>query len=486
MKSLSSLLSGIEILEIIGNKTSQINSIHFDSRSVQKQSIFAAYKGDSHDGHDFIEDAIGRGAAVIIHEREILEKHLAITFVRVSDSRIALASIAQNFYNHPSKKLKLVGVTGTNGKTTTVTMLFKLFKELGYSSALISTIENRINDEVFKTINTTPDPITLASFLDQAVRKGCTHAFMECSSHAIDQERIWGLEFAFAIFTNLTHDHLDYHKTIEIYAQAKKELFDTLSGDSFALANCDDIWGEYILSQTRAKKYFFSLKDKKLKQSINGLTISWDGKTIKSRLIGTFNAYNIIGIYTAGILLGAPEEKIISAIALIDPPAGRLEFIWSKDKVCGIIDYAHTPDALLNVLETIKEIMPKGGKIITVVGCSGERDRTKRPLMGKIAYEKSDYTVFTSDNPKSENPKMILEEIVKGLPKNTNKYECEPDRVKAINIACSHISSGDTILLAGKGHEDCQILDTGKIPFSDKEELQKHFKNRAIPKKVLK
>lgn len=478
MKTLSALLEDTKTLEIIGNKESLINAIHFDSKSVQNQSLFVAYDGVSQDGHNFIEDAITRGAIVIVHEKEILNKNTGIAYVRVKDGRKALATIAQSFYSHPSKRLKLVGVTGTDGKTTTATLLFKLFSALGYPSALMSTIENKISDETFPASHTTPDPVGLASFLDQAANKGSKYAFIECSSHAIDQQRIWGLEFALIIFTNLTHEHLDYHKTIEEYALVKKTLFDSMRVNSFAVANGDDQWAEYMLSETKAEKHFFSLKDKKVTQSLEGIAVSWNGKKIISKLIGTFNSYNILGIYTAAILLGMDEQKTIKEIAKLNPPPGRMEFIWSKDGICGVIDYAHTPNALDNVLRTLRSVMPRKSRIITVTGCTGERDPSKRPIMGKIAYELSDYTVFSSDDPRSEDPLAILKEVTMDLPALSDKFECESDRVKALAKAVSLAKPGDVVLLAGKGHETSQILSTGKIHFSDKEELQKLFNER--------
>lgn len=474
MKTLSELISGLDVLKKTNDTSTKIASIHFDSRFVKKNSVFVAVRGIISDGHNFINDAIGRGAIVIIHDKEDIEKISGITYVQVKESHIALAQLAQNFYNHPSKKLKLVGVTGTNGKTTSATMLFNLFESLGHPSALLSTIENKIGKKTYPATYTTPDQIILASFLNQAVEAGCEYAFMECSSHSLDQKRVGGLEFAGALFTNLTHDHLNYHKTMENYARSKKELFDNLPENAFAVANQDDLWSEYILSETRAKKYFFSLKDKNLKQSADGLSMSFDGKVIKSKLIGTFNAYNILGVYQVSKLLGAPEDKVIEIISSAEPPAGRLEFIKSKKGVSGIIDYAHTPDALENVLKTLREIVPTA-RIITVVGCNGEGDVLKRPIMGEIACDLSDYVVFSSDNPKNEDPEKILKDITQNLPPQTGRFECEVDRAKAIEMAYEHAKPGDILLLAGKGHEDYQSLKEGKIHFSEKELLEKLF-----------
>ncbi len=474
MKTLSELISGLDILEQIGDTSIKISSIHFDSRFVKKNSVFVAVRGTVTDGHNFIDGAIARGAIAIIYDKGSIEKISGITYVRVKESHIALAQLAQNFYNHPSKKLKLVGVTGTNGKTTSATMLFDLFEKLGHPSALLSTIENKIGKKTYPATHTTPDQIVLAEFLNKAVEAGCEYAFMECSSHAIDQRRVWGLDFTGALFTNLTHEHLDYHKTMENYAKAKKEFFDNLPKNAFAVANQDDLWSEYILSETRAKKYLFSLKDKNLKQSAEGLSMSFDGKVLKSKLIGAFNAYNILGVYMVAKLLGAQEDRVIEIISSAEPPAGRLEFIKSKKGVIGIIDFAHTPDALEKVLKTLREIVPTA-RIISVVGCTGEADVLKRPIMGKIACDLSDYVIFSSDNPKNEDPEKILKDITQSLPPQTGRFECEVDRAKAVEIAYQHAKPGDIILLAGKGHEDYQSVKGGRVHLSEKEILTKLF-----------
>lgn len=463
MKTSLNLLSDIEILETIGELPPNISSICFDSRLVEKKSIFVAVKGMETDGHVFIDNALARGAIAVVYEKEGINKLPDIVYIRVRDSHAALAKLAQNFYDHPSKKLKLVGVTGTNGKTTTATLLFKLFENLGHKSALLSTIENRIGNEIFPATLTTPDPIAIASFLDQAVRSGCKYAFMECSSHAIDQKRIDGLQFAGAIFTNLTHDHLDYHKTIEAYAGAKKQLFDTLPKNSFALANADDKMSHYMLKDTPAHKYFFSLDGK---ADFNEI--------IETKLIGRFNAYNALAIYAAAVLLGAPIDEVRLVLRELEAPAGRMESIESNTGIRGVVDYAHTPDALENVLKTLREVAQSGAKIITVVGCGGDRDSSKRPIMARITCELSDLTILTSDNPRSEDPKKILDDMVAGIPVG-KKFEREPDRVRAITMAVQLSKPGDMILIAGKGHEDYQILKKGKIHFSDQEELRKIF-----------
>lgn len=470
MKTLSELIANLDSEEITGEVSKVISSIHFDSRVVEKNSIFVAIKGIEKDGHEFINEATSNGAIVIVYENKNFKTKPDLTYIKVKDSRTTLANLAKNFYNHPSKKLKLVGVTGTNGKTTTATLLYNLFKNLGYRCALLSTIENKVGDKIYPATHTTMNPVAIASFLEQAVAEGCEYAFMECSSHAIDQKRVWGLEFAGAIFTNLTQDHLDYHKTMQDYAKSKKELFDNLSVNSFAIANQDDEWGKYIISETKAKKHLISLKDKKFEQSIKGLKLSWGNTVLESKLIGKFNAYNLLGIYTVAMLLGLLEEKVIKTIKNLKPPAGRLEFISPKKGINGVIDYAHTPDALDNILKTIREMAPNKAKIITVVGCGGERDKLKRPIMGKIAHELSDYVVFSSDNPRNEDPEEILQDVVSELPQTNGKYECESDRAVAIRLAFQHAHEGDIVVLAGKGHEDYQVLKEGKVHFSDKEQ----------------
>ena len=461
MKTLSELLSSIEILETVGETSLEISSICFDSRLAEKKSVFVAFKGTETDGHVFIDNALEHGATAVVYEKEVPNKLPGIAYIRVRDSHAALAELAQNFYDHPSRKLKLIGVTGTNGKTTTATLLFKLFEGLGHKSALLSTIENKISDETFSATHTTPDPTAIASFLQEAVRRGCKYAFMECSSHAIDQKRITGLEFTGVIFTNLTHDHLDYHKTMTAYAKSKKALFDSLPANSFALANLDDKMSHYMLKDTPAHKYFFSLDSN---ADFNEI--------IETKLIGKFNAYNALGIYATAVLLGVPADQVKLKLKELEAPAGRMELIESKTGVRGIVDYAHTPDALENVLKTLREVAGSETKVITVVGCGGDRDTTKRPIMARIACGLSDQVILTSDNPRSEDPEKILDDMVAGVPVGKN-FEREPDRARAIAIAVKLSRPGDIVLLAGKGHEDYQILNGGKIHFSDREELKK-------------
>lgn len=478
MKLFKDILKSEDILDSHGDTSIRVTSLSFDSRKVVQGSVFFVIKGNAQDGSVYIDDALSKGAAALVYEGEEIPTD-KIPCVRVENVRKALAHSAQIFFDSPSKKLKLVGVTGTNGKTTTATLLYQLFKSFGYKVALISTVENKIDDEVFHTDHTTPDPITLASFLNDAVLKGCTHAFMECSSHAIDQGRIEGLHFAGGIFTNLTHDHLDYHKTLEEYAKAKKRFFDMLPENSFAVANMDDTYAKFMLESTKAKKLFFSLKKdvfakgKVIDNSLRGLTIEMNGVTLKSKLIGLFNAYNILGIYCSAILLGEPIDKVLPALSELTPPAGRLEFIESKNEVFAVVDYAHTPDALENVLKTLRYIVSKNSKIITVVGCGGDRDKTKRPIMGRIASSLSGFVIFTSDNPRTEDPEQILKDIVFGL--DGENFEIVVDRKEAIQKACLKAEPGDIILVAGKGHETYQIFKNETVHFSDLEELQEQL-----------
>lgn len=458
------LISRLGVLEVIGNTSVSVDCVNFDSRKSAQNSLFISTKGIENDGHDYIDEAIRKGARAIIHQGSIKKKVEGITYIKVSDSRQSIGIVAQNFYNHPSRRLKLVGVTGTNGKTTTVTLLFKIFRALGHHVALVSTVENRIDDKIYETDHTTPDPLTLTSFLRQAVDSGTEYAFIECSSHGIEEERIAGLEFAGGIFTNLTLDHLDYHGTFEKYAEVKKRFFDQLPENAFALANIDDQRGKYMLSETSAHKYFFSLNS----------SADFIG-TLKTKLIGRFNTYNALAVYAVATLLGAPDKKVRQILSKLKPPTGRLEFIKSKKGIYGVVDYAHTPDALENVLKTLKDLKGEGKSLITLVGCGGDRDKTKRPIMGEIAVSFSDYVIFTSDNPRTEDPDTILSDIVAGVPKEVKNYECYLDRAEAIKKACDMAHSGDIILVAGKGHETYQIFKDKSTHFSDLEELNRHL-----------
>jgi UDP-N-acetylmuramoyl-L-alanyl-D-glutamate--2,6-diaminopimelate ligase len=474
------ILKNIEIIEKWNYKNISVPSIHLDSREVKQNSLFIAIKGEKLNGNDFIDQAIKNKAKIIIFEGQYEPKNLNVIFIKVENSRKEAAIIAKNFYKNPSSKLKLIGVTGTNGKTTTANSLFEITRLLGYRSALLSTIENKINNKIFQTKNTTPDPIYINKFLNEAVKKKCKFAFMECSSHSIDQKRIYGLDFALGIFTNLTRDHLDYHKTFKKYALAKKEFFDNLSQKSLIVANKDDKHSAFITKDSQAKKYFFSLKNttdfnvRILSQNLDGSIIEINKTKIYSKMIGKYNVYNLAGIYATCHLLGLSKEKVIKAIDKLSPPKGRLEFIKSKDNIYGIVDYAHTPDALSNVLKTLKELKDKKSKIITVFGCGGERDKTKRPIMGQISTRLSNITIITTDNPRSEKPAQIINEISKNI--KTKNYFKIADRKEAIKKATLLAQNGDIILLAGKGHENYQILKDQTIYFDDKKELQNNFR----------
>ena len=461
---IENLISGIEVLLVVGSNSVSVDHINFDSRNVNPNSLFISAKGIENDGHDYIDEAIKNGAKAIVHQSDISKKLQGITYIQVPDSRKAIGLIAQNFYDHPSRHTKLVGVTGTNGKTTIATLLFKLFRNLGYHTALISTVENRIDDVAYSTDHTTPDPITLNAFLKKAVESDVQYVFMECSSHGIEEERIAGLEFAGGIFTNLTLDHLDYHGTFEKYADTKKKFFDRLSKKAFALTNADDPKNRYMVQDTLARIYLFSVDS----------PADFTGR-MDTTLIGEFNLSNVLAVYATAILLGIPKDTVRSVLKTLKPPQGRVEIVESKSGVRGVVDYAHTPDALENILKTLKELVGFDKQIITVVGCGGDRDKSKRPLMGNIATSLSDYVIFTSDNPRSENPDDILADITRDISKKYTNYECLVDRAEAIKKACDMARSGDIILVAGKGHETYQIFTNRSIHFSDIEELKKNF-----------
>lgn len=459
----------MKVLETHGNVEVYISSLSFNSQTVEAHTLFVAIKGTTLDGHAFIEDAVEKGANVIVHEDELSEYKHGVTYVKVPDTKEALGIIASNFYGHPSQKLKLVGVTGTNGKTTITTLLHQLFLNLGHKSGMIGTVANKINDTVFEAERTTPDAITLNKLLDMMVEEGCTHCFMEVSSHAISLKRIAGLTFTGGVFTNLTLDHLDYHETFENYRDAKKEFFDNLPESAFALSNKDDMNGEYMLINTKAKQYFYSFK--KSSDFMERLT---------TKLIGEFNAYNVLAVYGAATLLGEDRENIKELIKGLEPVEGRFNYIKSKEGITGIVDYAHTPDALENVLKAITELKWNGQpsdrsrKIISVFGCGGDRDRSKRPIMAKIGNDMSDTVILTSDNPRSENPETILEEMRNGLPRTLgDTVHIIVDRREAIAKACSLAHKGDFILIAGKGHEKYQEVSGVKNHFDDMEELKK-------------
>jgi len=472
----------VRIISIHGDRNVEVSGIFIDSRNIDNDSLFIAVKGEKFDGHNFIQQSLVKGARVIVCEE--LPDYLdnTVTYVQVQNSHEASAYIAHNFFDEPSQKMKLVGVTGTNGKTTVATLLFKLFSNLGYKCGLVSTVQNQIGSEIIPATHTTPDAISLNSLLRQMVDAGCSHVFMECSSHAIHQHRITGLRFAGGIFTNITHDHLDYHKTFEEYIRVKKSFFDNLPGDAFALSNLDDKRGTVMLQNTPARKYYYSLKNladfkgKILENVLTGLVMQVNEKEVHFRLIGEFNAYNLLAVYGAGMCLNEQSEKVLLILSGLSGAEGRFDYIISKQKIIGIVDYAHTPDALENVLGTIKRLRRGDEQVITVVGCGGDRDKTKRPLMAQIATEFSNRAIFTSDNPRSEDPLEILKDMEAGLNSAGKRKSISiADRREAIKTAVSFANSEDIILLAGKGHEKYQIIKNESLHFDDKEVLKEMF-----------
>ncbi len=481
-KSLQEVLVGVPIMSVIGNTGIELKSIEFDSRRVAGGSLFVAQKGTQLDGHQFIPKVIEMGATAILCEDLPAELTDGITYIHVADTARTMGLMAANFYDNPSSKLKLVGVTGTNGKTSTVTLLFKLFRQLGYRVGLLSTVQNQIDDDIIPSTHTTPDSVRINELLAEMVRRGCTHCFMEVSSHAVVQERIAGLVFAGGIFTNITHDHLDFHGTFDNYIKAKKGFFDQLPKDAFALINIDDRRGGVMVQNTAARKETYSLqtiasfKGKLLADSLFGLQMEMDGKEVWFKLIGKFNAYNLLGVYGSALLLGEDVEQVLLALSEITPPPGRFEQVVSPEAVVGIVDYAHTPDALQNVLETINELREGDQQVITVVGCGGNRDATKRPEMARIAGELSNRVILTSDNPRNEEPMAILEQMQVGIsPVDYRKMKVIEDRREAIRYAVSLAQPHDIILVAGKGHENYQEIKGIKHHFDDREELREAF-----------
>ena len=483
MKKLSEILYKVHITAITGNTDVPITNVQIDSRQVTQGSLFIAVKGSASDGHHFIQKAIEQGALAIVCEVLPKEKKEDITFVQTGNSAEAAGLVAHNFYDQPSSKFKLVGVTGTNGKTTIATLLYKLFIGLGYSCGLISTIENLIAGKVISSTHTTPDAISLNMLLDQTSKEGCSHVFMEVSSHAVHQQRIAGLQFTGGVFSNITHDHLDYHKTFDEYITAKKGFFDKLSSSAFAITNIDDKRGMVMLQNTAAKKLTYGLKTladfkgKILENSLTGLVMLVNEQEVHFRLIGEFNAYNLLAVYGAAICLGEDKHHILQTLSNTSGAEGRFDYtISAKEKIIGIVDYAHTPDALINVLGTIKKLKKGKEQVITVVGCGGDRDKTKRPVMAEVVCKHSDKVIFTSDNPRTEDPLKILADMETGL--NTaakKKYVSMPDRKQAIKTAVNMAQREDILLIAGKGHEKYQEINGVKHPFDDKEVLKEMF-----------
>ncbi|HEU4575969.1 MAG TPA: UDP-N-acetylmuramoyl-L-alanyl-D-glutamate--2,6-diaminopimelate ligase [Chitinophagaceae bacterium] len=483
MATFQDILYKVPIRSVVGSTQLDIKDLQTDSRSVTKGSVFVAVKGVATDGHQFIEKAIQSGAVAIVCEKLPATLQQQVSYVEVEDSAAAAGYMAHNFFGQPSEKLKLVGVTGTNGKTTIATLLYKLFAALGYKSGLISTVQNHVGDKVLPATHTTPDPVRLNALLAEMVAAGCTHVFMEVSSHAIHQHRIAGLRFAGGLFSNITHDHLDYHKTFDEYIRVKKSFFDGLSSDAFAISNADDKRGLVMLQNTNARKYFYSLrtmaefKGKILENSLTGLVMAVNDQEVHFRLIGEFNAYNLLAVYGAAICLGEDKLEVLRCLSVLTGAEGRFDFIVSPEqKVIAIVDYAHTPDALLNVLATIRKLRKGHEQIITVVGCGGDRDKTKRPLMAEVACEHSDKAIFTSDNPRSEDPAEIIKDMEAGLGTAAKrKYISIVERREAIKAAISLAKQDDIVLIAGKGHEKYQEIKGVKNHFDDKEVVKEMF-----------
>jgi UDP-N-acetylmuramoyl-L-alanyl-D-glutamate--2,6-diaminopimelate ligase len=483
MQALQDILYKVNIRSVHGNLTVAVGDLQIDSRKVNKGSAFIAMQGVSADGHQFIDSAIEKGAVAVVCE--ILPKELSteVVYVQVENGSVAAGYMAHNFYGQPTEKLKLVGVTGTNGKTTVATLLYKLFESLGHKCGLLSTVQNQIGDTVIPATHTTPDAISLNSLLKQMVDAGCSHAFMETSSHAIHQNRIAGLQYAGGIFTNITHDHLDYHKTFDEYIRVKKSFFDSLASSAFAISNADDRRGRVMLQNTNAKKYLYSLqtmaefKGRILENNLTGLIMTINDIEVHFRLIGEFNAYNLLAVFGAAVCMGEESHEVLRCLSILTGAEGRFDYMVSpNDKIIGIVDYAHTPDALVNVLSTIQKLRKGHEQIITVVGCGGDRDKTKRPVMGEVACKYSNKAIFTSDNPRSEDPSQILKDMETGLSVSSKrKYISMQDRKEAIKTAVSLAMPEDIVLIAGKGHEKYQDIKGVKYPFDDKEVLRQVF-----------
>jgi UDP-N-acetylmuramoyl-L-alanyl-D-glutamate--2,6-diaminopimelate ligase len=485
MHILQDILYKVHLLEVVGATDIAVSSIAIDSRKVIKGTAFVAIKGVAQDGHDYISKAIELGAKVIVCENMPALQADGVTYIKVANTQEAVAYMAHQFYDAPSTKIKLVGVTGTNGKTTIATLLFKLFSELGYTCGLVSTVQNHIGEQIIPATHTTPDAVSLNELLNTMVDAGCTHVFMECSSHAVHQHRITGLQFTGALFSNITHDHLDYHKTFEAYIAAKKGFFDALPASAFAITNSDDKRGEVMLQNTKAKKLSYGLKSsadykgKILENALTGLVMLVNDIEVHFRLIGEFNAYNLLAVYGAAVNLGIESNTALTTLSMLAGAEGRFDYIISNKQVIGIIDYAHTPDALENVLATIKKLRKGYESVITVVGCGGDRDKTKRPIMAQTACDLSDKVILTSDNPRTEDPAAIIADMEAGL--NTaakRKYIAILDRKEAIKAAVEFAKPEDIVLVAGKGHEKYQDINGVKHPFDDKAILLAFFNNK--------
>jgi UDP-N-acetylmuramoyl-L-alanyl-D-glutamate--2,6-diaminopimelate ligase len=470
----------VNLRAVTGSTAVEITDVVTDSRKVRPGACFIALKGTVVDGHAHIPSAVNAGALAVICEIMPSEIRENVTYVQVADSSEAAGYVAHQFMGEPSHKMQVVGVTGTNGKTTVSTLLFQLFSGLGYLCGLVSTVKYMIGDKEYPSTHTTPDAVSLNKLLHDMWKQGCSHVFMECSSHAIHQHRITGIQFAGAIFTNITHDHLDYHKTFDEYIRVKKSFFDNLGPDAFSISNLDDKRGTVMLQNTPASKYYYSLrsiadfKGRILDNGLSGLHMVINEQEVNFMMIGEFNAYNLLAVYGAAVCLGEDRHEVLTVMSSLKGAEGRFDYIVSKnDSIIGIVDYAHTPDALLNVLATIKNLKKGYEKVITVVGCGGDRDKTKRPVMGEVACEHSDKAIFTSDNPRTEDPGQILKDMEAGLSaENRRKFISIADRREAIKTAVSLAGKEDIVLVAGKGHEKYQEINGVKTPFDDKEILK--------------
>ena len=482
MKLLKDILYRVRLEQVVGSTNVAVEQIAFDSRKVLPFTAFVATRGTQVDGHDYIAKAIESGARAIICEVLPAELKEGVTYVRVVDAASTLGIMAANFFDLPAKQLKLVGITGTNGKTSVATLLFRLFRALGHKCGLISTVDIRIGTRTIPSTHTTPDAIRLNELLAEMVNEGVAYCFMEVSSHSVVQERIAGLHFTAGIFTNITHDHLDYHGTFAEYIKAKKRFFDQLPADAFALVNADDANGSVMVQNTKATKHSFAVHNmadhraRIIENQLTGLHLSIDGHDMYSRLIGEFNASNLLAVYTTATLLGEEPVNVLTALSDLQPPVGRFQVVRSTGGVVGIVDYAHTPDALKNVLATINDVCSENENVITVVGCGGDRDRAKRPVMASIASQLSNHVVLTSDNPRTEEPMAILNEMRKGVTEGyRDRVWVNSDRREAIMQAVGMANPGDVVLLAGKGHETYQEINGVKHPFDDVAVLKETF-----------
>lgn len=481
MKKIATLLEKIKAKSIIGDIEQEVQGIDSDSRNIKSGYMFIAVKGTVVDGHKFIDKAIEQGAIAIVCEDIPEIQKQGVTYIVTPDTQLALGQLASAWFNYPSEKLRLVGVTGTNGKTTIATLLYKMFKMFGEKVGLLSTVCNYIDDKPVPSTHTTPDPLSLNKLLSEMVEQGCTYAFMEVSSHSADQKRIGGLDFDGGIFTNLTRDHMDYHKTVEAYLKAKKSFFDSLSKKAFALTNADDKNGAVMLQNCKAKQSAYSLqsmaefKGKIIESRIDGTTLLINNREVETLFVGKFNAYNLLAVYGAACLLGKEPEEVLTIISALIPVSGRFQTL-SKNRITAIVDYAHTPDAITNVLQSITEVIRGKGEIISVIGAGGNRDKGKRPIMAQEAAKLSNQLILTSDNPRDEEPEQIIAEMKEGL-SATQLKKCLAitDRREAIRLAIRLAKPGDVVLVAGKGHEDYQEIKGVKYHFDDREEIEKAF-----------